>query len=100
MKNKTKNTLKPLSKTDEKLNKIQKLIKNDQNIKHIISKGEKTIRNFRMNDQDGRSIRCHAHLLPQAYQKNTTTSSMIHTQHLLNAGRRTPKRARNLHITG
>lgn len=53
MKNKTKNTLKPLSKTDEKLNKIQKLIKNDQNIKHIISKGEKTIRNFRMNDQDG-----------------------------------------------
>ena len=39
-------------------------------------------------DQDGRGVRCHAHLLQQTHQKNTSTCRTIHTEHLLNAGRR------------
>lgn len=37
-------------------------------------------------DQDGGEVRCLAHLLPQ---KNTSTCKMTHTEHLVNAGRRT-----------
>ena len=47
-------------------------------------------------EQDGQGVRGCTHLLPQTHQKNTTCKT-THTEHQLNAGRRTksPKRARN-----
>ena len=39
--------------------------------------------------QDGRGVRHHAHLLQQTQQNNTSTCKTTHTEHLLNAGRKT-----------
>ena len=48
-------------------------------------------------DQDGRGVICGTHLIPKRHEKKTSTCRTIHTEHLLNAGRRLkpPKRARN-----
>ena len=40
-------------------------------------------------EQDGGGVRGCAHLLPQTHQKNTSTCKTTHTEHQLNAGRRT-----------
>ena len=40
-------------------------------------------------EQDGRGVRGCAHLLPQTHQKTTPTCRTIHTEHQLNAGKRT-----------
>ena len=37
---------------------------------------------------DGGGVRCHTHFLPQEYKKKSTFR-IIHTEHLLNTGRRT-----------
>ena len=43
---------------------------------------------FRWEDLDGGGVRCGAHLLPQHIEQNPSTCRMIHTDHLLNTGRR------------
>ena len=40
-------------------------------------------------EQDGGGVRGHTHLLPQTHQKNTPTCKTTHTEHQLNAGRKT-----------
>ena len=40
-------------------------------------------------EQDSRSIRGHAHPLPQTHQKNTSARTMTRTEHPLPAGRGT-----------
>ena len=39
-------------------------------------------------EQDGRGVRDHNHCLPQTHQKKSTCK-MTHTEHQVNAGRRT-----------
>ena len=40
-------------------------------------------------EQDGKGVRGPTHILPQIHQKNTSARKTIHTEHQLNAGRRT-----------
>ena len=39
-------------------------------------------------DQDGRGVKCGAHPLSQTHKKNPSTCRTIHTEHLLNAGKK------------
>ena len=53
-------------------------------------------------DQDGREVRCHARLLPQTHQKNTSTYKTIHKNiyRTLAEELKPPKGQETLDITG
>ena len=57
----------------------------------ILFEGTEKIKNFsgKEVEQDGGGVRGRAHFLPQTRQKNTSACKTTHTEHQLNADRRT-----------